>query len=172
MNFGIVVTLHLFPPSVDMFTDVAVFMLVVSAVGLIVGSEVSERHRMGIHLHQQTTYLDSLIQNSPLAMVALDRQGSVELVNSAFEKLFRYDRNNLASIEIRNVQTPDGEAWDSAQVIAQILAGKCHPPDRTASAQRWENSRPGTPRSPVAGGWRYTRGLSDLRGCFGADQSD
>ncbi|MGB9363970.1 MAG: diguanylate cyclase, partial [Candidatus Sulfotelmatobacter sp.] len=123
MNFGIVVTLHLFPPSVDMFTDVAVFMLVVSAVGLIVGSEVSERHRMGIHLHQQTTYLDSLIQNSPLAMVALDRQGSVELVNSAFEKLFRYDRNNLASIEIRNVQTPDGEAWDSAQVIAQILAG-------------------------------------------------
>ena len=92
INFGIVVAMHLFPPSAVVFTEVAVFMLVVSAVGLIVGSEVSERHRLGIHLNEQTTYLDSLIQNSPLAMVVLDRQGSVELVNSAFEKLFQYDR--------------------------------------------------------------------------------
>ena len=123
LNFGIVVALHLFPPTSTMFTTVAVFMLVVSAVGLIVGSEVSERHRMGIHLHEQTTYLDSLIQNSPLAMVVLDRQGSVELVNSAFEKLFQYDRNHLAEIDSRNIETPDGEALDSAQMIAQIFAG-------------------------------------------------
>ena len=89
LNFGIVVALHLFAPGEVVFTKVAVFMLVVSAVGLIVGSEVSERHRLGIHLNEQTTYLDSLIQNSPLAMVVLDRRGSIELVNSAFEKLFR-----------------------------------------------------------------------------------
>lgn len=123
LNFGIVVALHLFPPTVDVFTKVAVFMLVVSAVGLIVGSEVSERHRMGIHLHEQTIYLDSLIQNSPLAMVVLDRQGSVELVNSAFEKLFQCDRNNLASIDVKNVEAPDDQAWDAKQMIAQIFAG-------------------------------------------------
>lgn len=75
LNFGIVVAMHLFPPTAVVFTKVALFMLVVSAVGLIVGSEVSERHRLGIHLNEQTTYLDSLIQNSPLAIVVLDRQG-------------------------------------------------------------------------------------------------
>jgi PAS domain S-box-containing protein len=124
LNFGIVVAMHLFPPTAVVFTKVALFMLVVSAVGLIVGSEVSERHRLGIHLNEQTTYLDSLIQNSPLAIVVLDRQGSVELVNSAFEKLFQYDRHNLASIDIRNIGMHSGEATDSAQLIPQIFAGK------------------------------------------------
>ncbi|MGA2949798.1 MAG: diguanylate cyclase [Candidatus Sulfotelmatobacter sp.] len=124
LNFGIVVAMHLFPPTAVVFTKVGLFMLVVSAVGLIVGSEVSERHRLGIHLNEQTTYLDSLIQNSPLAIVVLDRQGSVELVNSAFEKLFQYDRHNLASIDIRNIGMHSGEATDSAQLIPQIFAGK------------------------------------------------
>jgi len=55
----------LFPPNAVVFTKVAPFMLVLSAVGLIVGSEVSERHRLAIDLNKQTTYLDSLIQNSP-----------------------------------------------------------------------------------------------------------
>ena len=40
------------------------------------------------------------IQNSPLGIVVLDRQGCVELANSAFEKLFQYDRHELASLDI------------------------------------------------------------------------
>jgi diguanylate cyclase (GGDEF)-like protein/PAS domain S-box-containing protein len=98
-------------------------MLVVSAVGLIVGSEVSERQRLTIDLNEQTTYLDSLIQNSPLGIVVLDRKGSVELTNSAFEKLFQYERQELASIDIGNMGAPDEETTDSAQLIPQIFAG-------------------------------------------------
>ena len=52
------------------------------------------------------TYLDSLIQNSPLGIVVLDRQGSVELANLAFEKLFQYNRHELASIDI-------GKYWNA-----------------------------------------------------------
>ena len=92
MNFGIVVAMRLFPPTAALFAKVALLMLVLSAVGLIVGSEVSERHRLGMDLHERTTYLDSLIQNSPLGIAVLDRQGSVELANAAFQKLFQYDR--------------------------------------------------------------------------------
>ena len=58
LNFGIVVAMHLFPPTAAMFAKVALLMLVLSAVGLIVGSEVSERHRLAIDLNEQTTYLD------------------------------------------------------------------------------------------------------------------
>jgi diguanylate cyclase (GGDEF)-like protein/PAS domain S-box-containing protein len=124
LNFGIAVAMHLFPPTASLFTKVALLMLVQSAVGLMVGSEVSERHRLAIHLNQQTTYLDSLIQNSPLGIVVLDRQGSVELANSAFEKLFQYDRHELASIDLGNMGTPDGGDTDSAHLIPQIFAGK------------------------------------------------
>jgi diguanylate cyclase (GGDEF)-like protein/PAS domain S-box-containing protein len=124
LDFGIVVAMHLLNPSAVEYTKIAVFMAVMSAVGLIVGSEVSERHRLAIHLNEQTTYLDSLIQNSPLAMVVLDRQGAVQLVNSAFEKLFQYDHLNVATSDIRSLMMRDGDRSDSAELIAQIFAGK------------------------------------------------
>jgi diguanylate cyclase (GGDEF)-like protein/PAS domain S-box-containing protein len=123
LNFGIVVAMHLFPPTPPVFAKVAPFMLVLSVVGLMVGSEVSERHRLAIDLNRQTTYLDSLIQNSPLGIVVLDRQGGVELVNSAFEKLFQYDRYELTSIDIRGSAVSDGEYPNSGRVIQQIFAG-------------------------------------------------
>jgi len=123
LNFGIVVAMHLFPPTPALFAKVALLMLVLSAVGLIVGSEVSERHRLAIDLNEQTTYLDSLIQNSPLGIVVLDRQGSVELANLAFEKLFQYDRRELTSIDIASMGIPDDEAMDTSQLLPQIFAG-------------------------------------------------
>jgi diguanylate cyclase (GGDEF)-like protein/PAS domain S-box-containing protein len=124
LNFGIVAAMHLFPPTAVTFAKLALLMLVVSAVGLIVGSEVSERHRLAIDLSKQTTYLDSLIQNSPLGIVVLDRQGRVELANPAFEKLFEYDRQELASIDIRNIELAENSVADLAQLIPQIFAGK------------------------------------------------
>jgi diguanylate cyclase (GGDEF)-like protein/PAS domain S-box-containing protein len=123
LNFGIVVAMHVFPPTAVVFTKVALLMLVLSAVGLIVGSEVSERQHLVIALNEQTTYLDSLIQNSPLGIVVLGRQGSVELANTAFEKLFQYSRSELASIDIGKIEMPDDEGTDSAQLIPQIFAG-------------------------------------------------
>jgi PAS domain-containing protein len=100
-NLGIVVAMHLFPPAAVVFSKAALLMLVLSAVGLIVGSEVSERQRLAIDLNRQTTYLDSLIQNSPLGIVVLDRQGAIELAHPAFERLFQCDKHELASIDIR-----------------------------------------------------------------------
>jgi len=41
---------------------VGYFMLVVSAVGLIVGSTVTERPRIGMRLQERTSYLNPLIE--------------------------------------------------------------------------------------------------------------
>ena len=124
LNFGIVVAMHVCPPTAAVFTKVALFMLVLSVVGLIVGSEVSERQRLAIDLNEQTTYLDSLIQNSPLGIVVLDRQGSVELANVAFGKLFQYSRLELSSIAIGSIGMLDNEGTDSMPLISQIFAGE------------------------------------------------
>jgi diguanylate cyclase (GGDEF)-like protein/PAS domain S-box-containing protein len=123
LNFGIVFAMHLFPPTPALFTKVALLMLVLSAVGLIVGSEVSERQRLATELIEQTTYLDSVIQNSPLGIVVLDQQGSVKLANSAFTSLFQYDRRELSLIDIGRMGIPDDEATDSGQLISEIFAG-------------------------------------------------
>lgn len=122
MNLGIVVAMDLFPPSAFVSNKVALLMFVLSIVGLIVGSEVSERHRQAIDLDRQTTYLNSLVQNSPLGIVVLDRQGAVELANSAFEKLFQCDQREL--IDISRLGAAEDEASDSAELLLQIFAGK------------------------------------------------
>src|SRR5580692_340815 len=124
MNLGFVVAMDLFPPTTVLFNKVALVMFVLSIVGLIVGSEVSERYRLVIDLDRQTTYLDSLIQNCPLGIIVLDRQGAVELANSAFEKLFQCDQHDLASIDIRRLGASEEEASDSTKLIRQIFAGQ------------------------------------------------
>ena len=123
LNCGIVTAMHIFPPTAALFAKVALLMMVLSAVGLIVGSEVSERHRLSINLTKQTSYLDSLIRNCPLGIVVLDRQGRVELANSAFEKLFQYNQREFASIDIGTMGIPDREATGSAQLVLRIFEG-------------------------------------------------
>jgi diguanylate cyclase (GGDEF)-like protein/PAS domain S-box-containing protein len=123
-NFGVVVAMYLFPPSPQVVAKIGLFMLVASAVGLIVGSAVSERHRMARELDEQTTYLNSLIENSPLGIVVLNRRGCVELTNPAFEKLFLYDQQDLAGSDLGCLLLPHSEDAESIALTPQVLAGQ------------------------------------------------
>jgi two-component system, sensor histidine kinase and response regulator len=44
---------------------------------------------------ERTAYLNALIDNSPMAILVLDRQMNVQLCNPAFETLFRYSRQEI-----------------------------------------------------------------------------
>jgi len=121
LNFGIVVAMQLFPPTAAQYTKVASFMLVQSAVGLIVGSEVSERHRLAINLNNKTSYLNSLIQNSPLGIAVLDQQANIDFANPAFERLFQHSWRDLPSIDFGMVEAGGSS---TAQIITKILAGE------------------------------------------------
>lgn len=50
LNFGVVIAAHLFPPEPAMLTQYRLFMFVLSAVGLIVGSAITERHWIAVEL--------------------------------------------------------------------------------------------------------------------------
>ena len=65
LNFGVVVALHLFPPQMLVLTQTRLLMFVLSAVGLIVGSAVTERHRIARELTDRST--DLLTANTQLA---------------------------------------------------------------------------------------------------------
>jgi signal transduction histidine kinase/DNA-binding response OmpR family regulator len=65
LNFGTVVALHFYPPASNSLPQTGLLMFVVSAVGLIVGSLVSERHHMAIELLERTA--DLLEVNTQLA---------------------------------------------------------------------------------------------------------
>jgi len=124
LNFGIVAAMNAFDSAPKMVSQVGLLMLVLSAVGLIVGSAVTERHRIALELQEQTVYLNSLIQNSPLGIAVLDRQGRVELANAAFEKLFLYSHNELAGNELDAMLSPEDEPMKSEQITRRVFAGE------------------------------------------------
>jgi len=121
LNFGIVVAMHMYPPTAHQLTKVSLLMLVVSAVGLIVGAAITERHRLGLELQEQTSYLHSLIQNSPLGIAVLDKRGHVELTNPAFERLFLYSQSELSGRDLDSMFLPDDEFSKSAPLTPQVL---------------------------------------------------
>jgi diguanylate cyclase (GGDEF)-like protein/PAS domain S-box-containing protein len=125
LNFGIVVAMRLFPPGPIVNAELGFFMLVISATGLIVGSEVSERERTALDLHKQTDYLNCLIQNSPLGIIVLDYRGRVELTNNAFERLSLYQQHELRSVDIdRLLSVNDTPGRGELDIVPRVFAGE------------------------------------------------
>ena len=123
LNFGMVVAMHVFPPIAGVPSKVGLLMLVVSGVGLIVGSAVSDRHRIALDLQEQTAHLNSLIENSPFGIVVLDQQGHVELTNAAFDRLFAFNQHELVGSDLSRIYVPDS-ATESTPSIDKVLAGE------------------------------------------------
>jgi diguanylate cyclase (GGDEF)-like protein/PAS domain S-box-containing protein len=123
-NFGIVLALRIFPPDPSMLPKVGILMLVVSFTGLIVGSAVSERHRIGKELHDQTNYLNSLIENTPLGVVVLDRDHRVQLCNDAFEKLFLFTREELVGADLDSLISSTDFSSEAKKLTGLVVSGR------------------------------------------------
>jgi diguanylate cyclase (GGDEF)-like protein/PAS domain S-box-containing protein len=124
LNFGIVLALRIFPPDPRLLPAIGILMLVVSFTGLIVGSAVSERHRIGKELHEQTSYLNSLIENTPLGVVVLDRGHRVQLCNDAFEKLFLFPREELVGSDLDSLIASPEFSSEAKKITGLVVSGR------------------------------------------------
>jgi diguanylate cyclase (GGDEF)-like protein/PAS domain S-box-containing protein len=120
-NFGVVIALRMIPQAPHMVVKVGILMLGVSLAGLIVGTAVSERDRFANDLQERTTFLNALIENNPLGIVALDREGCVQLCNDAFERLFQFRRSELVGKELEALIVPD-QTEDADELASQTLS--------------------------------------------------
>ena len=134
LNSGVVIAMRLSPPPIALLGRTGLFMMVVSATGVLVGSTVSERDRLAHDLNEQTTYLKALIQSSPFGIVVLDRQGQVEVANPAFRRLLLTDRTELASSDTARSLQSESFLGISGELIPEVLAGKTL--ERTVRQQR------------------------------------
>jgi diguanylate cyclase (GGDEF)-like protein/PAS domain S-box-containing protein len=125
LNFGIIIAMHRFPLPPPLASKIGVLMFVVSAAGLIVGSSVTDRLLTEDELRERTVYLNSLIDNSPLGILVLNRDGRVETANDAFTKLFLFEkRTDLAGTRLHDLFPidPGGETpWSDLVISGQSL---------------------------------------------------
>jgi PAS domain S-box-containing protein len=69
-------------------------------------TDITERKRFERSLEARTTYLNALIENSPLAIVILNSENRVEFCNPAFEQLFQYSQQEIAGAGLDELIVP------------------------------------------------------------------
>ena len=122
LNSGIAIAMRFFPPTVALFGKTGLFMMVVSATGLLVGSGLTERDCLARDLNEQTTYLKALIQSSPFGIVVLDRKGRVEVVNPAFQKLLLHAGRDTDCTETTcSLMCASCPLANSSEMIREVL---------------------------------------------------
>ena len=91
-----------------------------------VSTDITERRRAEEALRERTTYLNALIENSPIGIVRLDASHKVQMVNPAFERLFLYRQSELVGANIDDFITPLGDSRESevADLTRGVLSGK------------------------------------------------
>jgi two-component system, sensor histidine kinase and response regulator len=57
--------------------------------------EIDERRQVERYLEERKSFLNSVIANSPMGIVATGTDGSVQMCNPAFEKLFQYRQEDI-----------------------------------------------------------------------------
>jgi two-component system sensor histidine kinase/response regulator len=68
--------------------------------------EVKERRRAELELKERTTFLNTLVTNTPLAIAVGDPNGRLRLVNPAFEELFGYSSEEAIGVRADHLLFP------------------------------------------------------------------
>ena len=123
-NFGIVMALRIFPLPANFQLKVGVLMLAVSGTALVVGTEVTERHRTARQLRDRTGFLNSLIEHNPLAIAIQDGEGCVRFCNDAFANLFLYSHEEVVGNRLDQLICPSGSVAEDCKLSAPSRPGE------------------------------------------------
>jgi two-component system, sensor histidine kinase and response regulator len=80
-------------------------------------NEVAERNQAQQSLQERTAFLNSLIQNSPVAIVAIGVDDSIKMCNPAFETIFRFRQSEILGRPLLELLAP-------ADLVDEIKANK------------------------------------------------
>jgi len=86
--------------------------------------DVTEQKRSEKALAQRTSYLNTLIETNPLGTVVLDKDEHVEMLNSAFEQLFLFSRQDLQGKSLHELIVPQELAEESRRFTRDCMERK------------------------------------------------
>lgn len=86
--------------------------------------DISQRKRAEKALEEQTAYLNTLFETSPLGIVVLDQEERVQMSNTALERLFLYSREEMQGQRLSDLIVPDDLASEASHFTEESLAGR------------------------------------------------
>ena len=92
---GVIAALHSDPKRIFNEEDLRLLKLFAPQVAVAI-----ENARLFTSIQRQQAYFESLVSESPVAIVALDQQGCIYMCNPAFERLFGYTAAEVKSREL------------------------------------------------------------------------
>ncbi|MEL7061264.1 MAG: PAS domain S-box protein, partial [Acidobacteriota bacterium] len=85
---------------------------------------LEERHRRDMRqAEEREQFSSSLIEHSPLAIVVLDAQHKVKLINPAFQQLFGFDPQEVEGASLDDLIATSRTADEAADYTRRVLAG-------------------------------------------------
>lgn len=90
----------------------------------VIVESLEQLRRINEELEQQASYLKALVENSPLAVVALDNQHRIKMCNTSFQRLFQYGQEELVGRPLDDLIAIPGRESDSVELTQRVLAGE------------------------------------------------
>jgi len=87
---------------------------------------ITKRKRAEAEFIRQKQYFESLVQNSPVAIVVLDTEEKIVSCNPAFEKLFYYPSREVLGRNLDALITSADLATEAARFTQQAMDGSVH----------------------------------------------
>jgi two-component system sensor histidine kinase/response regulator len=87
-------------------------------------ADITARKRAEKKLAERTTYLNALVENTPLGIVVLNPEGRVEMCNPAFEKLFQYRRDEVIGADVDELVSTNDLAQEARHYTHANFAGE------------------------------------------------
>src|SRR5215469_761955 len=83
-----------------------------------------KKQKLELTVDELTMYLNELIENSPIAILALDPDHRVQMCNPAFERLFQYGREELMQANLEDLITSDELTAEAVAIWKRVLRGE------------------------------------------------
>ena len=80
-------------------------------------NEVAERNQAQQSLEERTAFLNSLIQNSPVGIVAIGVDDHIKMCNPAFETIFRFRQSEILGLPLLDLLAP-------AELVDEVKTNK------------------------------------------------
>jgi PAS domain S-box-containing protein len=93
---------------------------------IFVAHDITERKLTGLEIIRQKQYFQSLVQNSPVAIVMLDINENIVSSNPAFEQLFGYGNQEILGLNLDSLITNEETRIEASRYTADVLNTEIH----------------------------------------------